>query len=140
MYAQLGFSDPVQRQVVDQMLGLRAGRVYRISMQAAAGAPGMNEDYEAARITSRGFVDPYFNIDPGFLSANPEYALAFGTGVGNALPPIGAVPEPAAWVMMILGVGAVGAATRGRRFLRSVCHPVIDGGRLKGNHHGNKPQ
>ena len=116
LYADLGFSNPVQRHVFDQMLSLRAGSVYAVIMMASAGAQGMNEDYENAPITSRAFVDPYFNIDPGFLSANPEYALAFGTGVGNALPPIGAVPEPAAWVMMILGVGAVGAAARRRRW------------------------
>jgi hypothetical protein len=68
LLAHLEFSNPVQRQVVDQMLDLRAGSVYRINMQASAGAQGMNAEYESARITSRAFVDPYFNIDPGFLS------------------------------------------------------------------------
>jgi hypothetical protein len=115
LFAMFGFSDPVQRREVDQILNLRAGRVYRIIMHAFAGATGTNADYENARVTSRAFVDPYFNIDPLFLSDNPGFSLAFSPGVGNTLPPTGGIPEPSTWALMILGFGATGAAIRSRR-------------------------
>ena len=36
-------------------------------------------------------------------------------------PPVSGVPEPASWAMMMLGIGAIGAASRGRRGEQSAC-------------------
>src|SRR5580693_2831638 len=57
-------------------------------------------------------VDPSFMIDPAFLTENPSFSLQFSPGVGNS-PPSG-VPEPAAWVTILVGVGYVGAGLRMR--------------------------
>ena len=40
---------------------------------------------------------------------------AFGTASSSLAAATGAVPEPAAWAMMVLGAGAVGVAMRRRR-------------------------
>jgi len=55
------------------------------------------------------FVDPVITIDPAFLVANPGYSLSFSPNIG------GAVPEPGAWAMMLLGFGGLGAVLRNRR-------------------------
>ena len=116
LLADLGFGAPVQRSVFDQTFSLRGGRIYHIGLGAYASAQGINADYEPVFRSSRAFADPYFNIDPDFLAANPGFSLAFSPGVGNTLaPPGGAVPEPATWAMMIAGFGAVGSAMRSRR-------------------------
>lgn len=116
LYADFGYSAPVQRSVFDQTFSLRGGHIYLVALGAQAIAQGINADYEAAFRSSRAFADPYFNIDPDFLAANPGFSLAFSPGVGNTLaPPGGAVPEPATWAMMIAGFGAVGSAMRSRR-------------------------
>lgn len=55
-----------------------------------------------------GPISVTFNVGSG-INANSELDVPrFVTG--NAIP--GAVPEPASWAMMILGMGAVGFATR----------------------------
>ena len=59
------------------------------------------------------FADPFITIDPTFLAAHPglQGGLVFSPGVANAPP---AVPEPAAWTLMIAGFGIVGTALRRR--------------------------
>ncbi len=49
------------------------------------------------------------------MSATMFYALGVNSitvHIGQAAP---AVPEPAAWALMLSGFGAIGAALRGRR-------------------------
>jgi hypothetical protein len=59
------------------------------------------------------FVDPYVRIDPTFANAD-QYSLWVTPGVGDAA----AVPEPATWAMLMLGLGAVGVALRQRKVAR----------------------
>jgi len=60
------------------------------------------------------FIDPVFTIDPTFAAAHPEYSLVFSQGVGNGASDVGAVPEPAAWLLMLSGLGVVGSVLRRR--------------------------
>ena len=59
------------------------------------------------------YVDPYIYIDPNMPDA-ADYMITLSDGVGNGLPTTG-VPEPASWVMMLVGVGGCGAVMRRRR-------------------------
>lgn len=52
---------------------------------------------------------------PFFSSANQDMAFTLTGLPVAAMPPASAVPEPAAWGLMILGFGAVGGALRRRR-------------------------
>lgn len=59
------------------------------------------------------------SIDPAFFTgANAGkqslYSLSFSNGIVNGLT--GAVPEPATWVMLLLGFGMIGGALRRRQF------------------------
>ena len=47
--------------------------------------------------------------------ANNIYVVEY-----NAAPPVGGIPEPSTWAMMILGFGAAGAAMRRRRVAPAV--------------------
>ena len=46
-----------------------------------------------------------------------QYAYAAGLGLDDIVipPPNGAIPEPATWLMMILGFGAIGGMMRAKR-------------------------
>lgn len=61
-------------------------------------------------------LDPILTIDPSFAAVDPNYlkgySIVLSPGVGNA---VSAAPESAAWAMMLLGIGGVGAAMRRRR-------------------------
>jgi PEP-CTERM motif-containing protein len=65
-------------------------------------------------------LDPVLSIDPSFASVDPnyltDYSLSFSAGIGN-LPDIipAGVPEPATWLLSILGLGGVGAMLRRQR-------------------------
>jgi hypothetical protein len=63
-------------------------------------------------------IDPTLVIDPAFLSDHPGYSLEFSASIGDT-PPSG-VPEPAAWALMLIGIGAAGAAVRGSRRQRAI--------------------
>jgi len=77
-------------------------------------AGGCNGAYEASG-QSTGYVDPKIvlnlpGVDPSsytLVVGNGQVANAFGNGPA-------AVPEPAVWVMMLIGFGLVGAAQRRR--------------------------
>jgi hypothetical protein len=56
-----------------------------------------------------GQTSPYFHSDGGLQLRANELMLA-ATGATN-----GAVPEPATWLLMILGFGAIGGAMRSRQ-------------------------
>jgi hypothetical protein len=60
-----------------------------------------------------GFVDPTFAIAPGSANAG-AYSFVFSDGISNG-GGAAAAPEPAAWTMMLLGFGALGALARRRR-------------------------
>jgi hypothetical protein len=60
------------------------------------------------------FIDPYIFIDPDFLASHAGLSVIVSDGIGNALPTPGGVPEPAAWALMVLGFGGIGAAARRR--------------------------
>jgi|GEM_PF-1610903 len=63
------------------------------------------------------FTDPTIIIDPAFAATDPGYLshfrLSFSPGVINGA---GAVPEPAAWVLLLAGFGFVGTAVRRRSY------------------------
>jgi hypothetical protein len=55
-------------------------------------------------------ADPVFKVDPSNTNAN-AYSLVFSPGIGNGAP----APEPAAWALMLVGVGGLGGAARASR-------------------------
>ncbi|MBV8972523.1 MAG: PEP-CTERM sorting domain-containing protein [Sphingomonadaceae bacterium] len=69
---------------------------------------------------SEGLVGLRFDLGRGYqygyadIAGSTLYGLRFQTTPGLALP-FGAVPEPAAWALMVVGFGLVGAATRRRQ-------------------------
>ena len=58
--------------------------------------------------SASGFIDPFLMIDPQFAQAG-QFHIVFAPGVTNGG---GAVPEPAAWALMLAGFGLVGARLR----------------------------
>jgi hypothetical protein len=56
-------------------------------------------------------IDPVFTIDPTFAAQG--YSLVVSQNAGNR-PAAGGVPEPAAWALMLVGFGGVGAVLRRR--------------------------
>jgi hypothetical protein len=61
-------------------------------------------------------VDPFIYVAPTFPDAG-DYTVLLSDGIGNGVGTPTGVPEPAAWAMMVLGVGLVGARRRiGRRW------------------------
>jgi hypothetical protein len=51
------------------------------------------------------WADPYIFIDPTYVGGN-QFSLLVSDGVGNS--PVGGVPEPSTWAMMILGFAGIG--------------------------------
>ncbi len=76
---------------------------------------GSSEGYSGFSSSSYALADPYIYIDPAFLAENPGVTLEISAGVGNQAPSASSAPEPCAWALMLVGVGAVGAALRGAR-------------------------
>ncbi|HPU16122.1 MAG TPA: PEPxxWA-CTERM sorting domain-containing protein [Polymorphobacter sp.] len=74
-----------------------------------------HQAYNSNYFATLGFTKSYFDADPQFATDNP------GTGPyssllsnGNTITGGGNVPEPAAWTMMIMGFGLIGATMRRR--------------------------
>ena len=77
-----------------------------IEMQVFAGADAL--DYGSASGTElNATADPYFQLDPTFVSSNPEYSLNFSPGFYNVQS---SVPEPGTSTYAVLGVLVLGAA------------------------------
>jgi hypothetical protein len=53
---------------------------------------------------SLAIIDPFFRIDPSTPNAN-LWSLEFSPGIVNAPPT--AVPEPATWVFMLIGLATL---------------------------------
>ena len=62
-----------------------------------------------------GLSEANFTVAGGVLTfASPAFSAAHGATLTLRVGPVGAVPEPAAWTLMILGSGMVGFALRRR--------------------------
>jgi hypothetical protein len=91
---------------------LLAGATYTTSMTAksiittfaSSGATAINA-------SAYGLVDPYYYIDPVWLTSNPGYSLAFDANISNVV----AVPEPETYAMMMAGLGVMGVVGRRRK-------------------------
>jgi hypothetical protein len=86
---------------LDASYSLPAGAIASVVLSAIgdAGLPGLGSFSASA--------DPMITIDPTFLAQNPGYSLVFSPNL--------AVPEPASWALMLIGVGGLGAALRASR-------------------------
>ena len=95
------------------------------TLTAYDGQGGLLETLQIARTGHSNAGDFYGLTANGIRSARltaatPDYVIIddFRTSTAR-LGPIGAVPEPAPWAMMILGFGATGAMVRRSRRLRA---------------------
>jgi hypothetical protein len=75
--------------------------VIQVDMLAIA-----DSDFELGPSTGEALIDPVYRVDPSFPNAS-QYSIVLSPGIGNS-----AVPEPAAWATMLLGLAALGAALR----------------------------
>jgi hypothetical protein len=83
-------------------LPVLGGDIIAIEVAAAANPIGTNGEAVA---------DPYFQIDPSFLAANPGVSLEFSPGIENV--PLTATPEPNAFCIM--GAAMMGVVVVYRR-------------------------
>ena len=84
-----------------------------ISVEIFAGA-ALKYNFDGG--TSSIFGGVSASADPTFTIDDPAYSAFKIVGVPNdPMPPIGAVPEPANWAMLVAGIGMVGGAMRRRR-------------------------
>lgn len=67
------------------------------------------------RSSSTTFIDPYFYIDPVWMSSNPGYSLIVESGFGNEPSTTSAVPEPSSCALMLSGLALMGAAHQRRK-------------------------
>ncbi len=79
---------------------------------------GVNVHAEAAGFSAEAYADPKIFIDPSFMATDPDYlahySIQLSQGVGNALPNVSGVPEPATWGLMLIGFAGMGAVLRRR--------------------------
>lgn len=93
------------------------------ALRFLAGDTGIEGDPDALNSFAEGDARNGTFGDAAFALGDPFDAIAFsdgqliGTGTSSARL-AGAVPEPASWALMVLGLGGVGAALRRRRGLR----------------------
>jgi hypothetical protein len=99
--AETSSSDPFVSFVFDQMVSFSSNTSYHVQLFASASAVFRNGGG-----TASAFVDPVFTIDPAYANNFTIVGVPGQTG---------AVPEPAAWAMMVGGFGLVGSAMRRRQ-------------------------
>jgi len=78
----------------------------------AGGARGGAADFNGGTASA----DPRIFVDPSFAGAS-DYSVVLSPGIGNG---VRAVPEPATWAMLLLGVTGIGASMRAAR-QRGIC-------------------
>lgn len=74
--------------------------------------------FDISAITGGAFFslnDGFFSVDLTTGAATRIGTIGAGNLIGLSLAPAAAVPEPGTWAMMLIGFGAIGAATRRRR-------------------------
>ncbi len=91
-----------------------SGSYGQVNLLARAGFVVGEYNQIAGSGTADATIDPVFTIDPTFAANNPGYSLVISQNAGNS-PAAGGVPEPAAWALMLVGFGGVGALLRQRR-------------------------
>jgi len=116
-------------QLAHLVLTRDAGSQFKVYYNGAL-ALSQSDAAGRARLTGPNRIVRFFDDDgsseasSGFVDFIRTYDVALGAsdvaGLYNAGAPVrvdgvGAVPEPATWAMMILGLGGVGAAMRARR-------------------------
>lgn len=69
---------------------------------------------ETRSATSKAGIDPYIEIDPSTPDAS-LYTLIFSPGIGNSPLSGMAVPEPATWLLALLGFAIAGEIARAKR-------------------------
>ena len=77
------------------------------------GGTANNDFSETARLSSLSFFDAAGNALAFDTITGASGRLYDAAGVHTA--PVGGVPEPATWAMLLIGFGGVGAAARCRR-------------------------
>ena len=77
-------------------------------------AEAIGGGFGATNGSARAFLDPVISLNTGagFAGDPNDYTIYVSPGVGNGG---GAVPEPSEWALLMMGLGAVGMATRQRR-------------------------
>jgi hypothetical protein len=88
-------------------------QIYRVSLYAQTSFYNFGYLPEGAQVTQSAFADPIFTI-LGDAADSYSFVGLPASAIGNALPPSGAVPEPATWAMMLAGFGVIGAQMRRR--------------------------
>lgn len=81
----------------------------RVAVLSAMAGAGDNHTTTTGRASA--WADPYIQIDPSFLAANPGYSLEFSSGIDNV--PISPVPLPAA--LPLFGSAALGLLAFAKR-------------------------
>lgn len=100
-----------------QSVQIEAGERYQILARYGVGAAGGINWYDSDQAAAAGQSFQYSASHPASL-ANPSplaFQPAFALTDGKGLSAVAAVPEPAAWALLIGGFGLVGMATRRRR-------------------------
>ena len=135
--------DPAANGLISQTInGLVSGQTYAVSFEWAAGQlqsrtgntteslqVSLGSDSQTTKVVntpSQGFV-PWMNQTFDFTASGASETLSFlSIGTPSGMPPVAlldgvslsAVPEPASWAMMVIGVGMMGATQRHRRSQR----------------------
>jgi hypothetical protein len=96
------YNNPYPSHSFSDNVSLVSNQIYTVRLDAAA----FSFDHLAlGGASATATADPYFQIDPAFLAANPGYSLEFSPGIDNV--PISATPLPPALPLFASGVIAL---------------------------------